>query len=73
MKKIVINHESKTIEMDALDDLSIDILDNGNLTLKILSSEVQNNLKITANLGKDAKLQVFLQILRNRIFALIRK
>ncbi len=59
MENIVVNNESKTIEMDLLDDLSIEVLDNGNLTLKVLSSMNLKNIKITANLGKNAKLLVF--------------
>ncbi len=59
MKHILVADESKIIEMEVDDDLSIDVLDDGDLTLKLLNISSLNKLKITANVGKNSNLQVF--------------
>lgn len=59
MKKIVVDNEEKTFELDIDDDLDIEVFNNANLTLKLLSSSPLENLKIQANLGENCQLQIF--------------
>ncbi len=59
MLSIKVINETKILELDFNDDIFIEVLDNGNLTLKLLNSTSLNGFKISANIGKNSNLQVF--------------
>ena len=59
-KNILLNNkENKVIELSDFDALNIEVLDGSSLTLKLANFSSYENVKISANIGKDSTLAVF--------------
>ncbi len=59
IQKISINNkENKTIELDEFSALDIEVLNGSHLTLKLANFSKQENIKISAKVGKDSTLAV---------------
>lgn len=55
---IKLNHESKEIELNKFDDLSIEIDENSSLTLKLLNLEEKESFNLYAKVGKGSYLNI---------------
>ena len=58
-RKIVVkNHDSQVIELDEFSELNIEVLEGSSLVLKLANFSNQENIKISANIGKYSSFDV---------------
>lgn len=57
-KNIILKNEEKELELCDVDELNIELFENASLLLKILNLNNKENVKITAKVGRNSKLNV---------------
>lgn len=57
-QNIILINETKTIELDEFKDLNIEVLNNSNLVLKLANFGNNENIKISAKVGKNSTFAV---------------